>query len=46
MIRDQAIRRKRFIENVFWGMILIIMLTVAIRFLVWFFDFGRDAGKW
>jgi len=46
MIRDQAIRRKRFIENTFWGIILIITLTVAIRFCVWFFDFGRDAGKW
>ena len=46
MIRDQAIRRKRFVENIFWGTILIIMLTVAIRFAVWFFDFGREAGKW
>jgi hypothetical protein len=46
MIRDQARRRKRFIENVFWGTMLIITLTVAIKFFAWIFDFGREAGKW
>jgi len=46
MIRDQARRRKRFIENTFWGTILIIMLTIAVKFFVWFFDIGREAGKW
>jgi len=46
MIRDQARRRKRFIENTFWGTLLIITLTIAIKFFVWFFDIGREAGKW
>ena len=46
MIRDQVRRRKRFIENTFWGTILIIMLTIAVKFFVWFFDIGREAGKW
>lgn len=46
MVRDQARRRKKFIENVFWGSLLIITLTIAIKLFVWFFDLGRDAGKW
>jgi aminopeptidase N len=46
MIRDQARRRKRFIENTFWGTLLIITFTIAIKFFVWFFDIGREAGKW
>ena len=46
MIRDQAIRRKRFVENIFWSIILIILLTAALRIFVWFFDLGREAGKW
>ena len=45
-IRDQARRRKKFIENTFWGTLLIIAVTVAIKFFVWFFEFGREAGKW
>ena len=45
-IRDQARRRKRFIENVFWGTLLTITLAVAIKFFVWLFEFGREAGKW
>jgi len=46
MIRDQARRRKKFIENTFWGMMLIIAVTIAIKFFVWIFEFGREAGKW
>jgi hypothetical protein len=46
MIRDQAMRRKKFVENVFWGIILIITLSAAIRFFVWFYGFGQEAGKW
>lgn len=45
-IRDQARRRKKFIENVFWGSLLIIAITIAIKFFVWFFEYGRNAGKW
>ena len=46
MIRDQARRRKRFIENTFWGTLLIITFTIAIKFFVWFYGFGHEAGKW
>lgn len=46
MVRDQIRRRKRFIENVFWGTLLTITITIAIKLFVWFFDIGRDAGKW
>lgn len=45
-IRDQARRRKRFIENAFWGTLLTITLAIAIKFFVWLFEFGREAGKW
>jgi hypothetical protein len=46
MIRDQVRRRKKFIENAFWGTLLTITCVVAIKFFVWFYDFGKDAGKW
>lgn len=46
MIRDQARRRKRFIENLFWGTLLVITIAIAIRFFVWIFDLGHEAGKW
>lgn len=46
MVRDQARRRKRFIENAFWGTLLAITLAFAIKFFVWIFEFGREAGKW
>jgi hypothetical protein len=46
MIRDQAKRRKRLIENVFWSSLLIVTITVAINFFVWVYDYGKDAGKW
>jgi hypothetical protein len=46
MIRDQARRRKRFIENLFWGTLLAITLTIAIKFFAWLFDIGREAGRW
>lgn len=46
MIRDQAIRRKRFIENVFWSSLLIIVVAVGIKLAVWFYDYGVSAGKW
>lgn len=46
MIRDQARRRKKFIENVFWGSLLIVTFTVAFKFFVYIYDLGREAGKW
>jgi len=46
MIRDQVKRRKRFIENTFWSVLLIITITISIKFFVWLFDVGREAGKW
>lgn len=46
MVRDQARRRKRFIESVFWGFMLIICLVAAYSFFAYIFDLGREAGKW
>jgi len=46
MIRDQARRRKRFIENVFWGSLAIIVFAIAINFFLWLYNFGVEAGKW
>lgn len=46
MIRDQARRRKMFIENVFWYSLLVIVLTIGIKLAVWFYDYGVEAGKW
>ncbi len=46
MIRDQARRRKTFIENVFWGTLLIIAVTIAIYFFTWLYEYGQKAGKW
>lgn len=46
MIRDQAKRRKRFIENMFWGTLLTIAIVIAIKFFVWLYEFGHEAGKW
>lgn len=46
MIRDQANRRKKFIENVFWYSLLVIVLAAGIKIAVWFYDYGVEAGKW
>lgn len=46
VVRDQIRRRKQFIENMFWGFMLILTLTVASRFFIWIYEYGRDAGKW
>lgn len=46
MIRDQAERRKRFIENSFWMGMLLLALFFAYNFFVWLFNLGREAGKW
>jgi hypothetical protein len=46
MIKEQSKRRKKFIENIFWGTLLIITITVALKFFVWFYEFGKQAGKW
>ena len=46
MIRDQANRRKKFIENVFWYSLLVIVLAVGIKIAVWFYNYGVEAGKW
>lgn len=45
-IRDQAQRRRRFIENAFWGTLLAIVLAVAIRFFTWLYYYGHNLGKW
>ena len=46
MIREQAQRRQRFIENAFWLMLLTLVCAVAIKFFVFMFEYGRSAGKW
>ncbi len=46
MVRDQARRRKRFVENLFWGTLLALTLTIAIKFFVWLYNFGVESGKW
>lgn len=46
MVRDQARRRKRFIENTFWATMLFITVVIAYNFFTWIFMLGRDAGKW
>ena len=46
MIRDQAIRRKRFIENMFWGTMAVIVFSIAVKFFTWIYQFGVEAGKW
>lgn len=46
MIRDQANRRKKFIENVFWYSLLIVMISIGIKIAVWFYDYGVESGKW
>ena len=46
MVREQARRRKRFIENLFWGTLLIITLTIAIKFFTWLYAYGHNLGKW
>ena len=45
-IREQVKRRKRFIENVFWGSLLVIVLTIALKLFIWFYEYGQEAGKW
>ena len=46
MIRDQANRRKKFIENVFWYSLLIVTISIGIKIAVWFYDYGVESGKW
>jgi hypothetical protein len=46
MIRDQARRRKMFIENVFWYSLLIVTISIGIKLAVWFYDYGVESGKW
>jgi hypothetical protein len=46
MIRDQAKRRKNFIEAVFWYSLLVLVVTVGIKLAIWFYDTGAKAGKW
>ena len=46
IIREQMERRKRFIENLFWGSLLAITLAIAIWFFVSIFYYGREVGKW
>jgi hypothetical protein len=46
MVRDQAARRKRFIENLFWGTMLTIVIAGAIKLSVALYEMGKEAGKW
>jgi hypothetical protein len=46
MVREQAERRQKFIENTFWISMLLLTLFAAYNFFVWLFNFGREAGKW
>ena len=46
MVREQIRRRKRFIENAFWGSLLLISLYAAYEFFLFLFKYGREAGKW
>lgn len=46
MIKDQARRRKQFIENMFWGSMLLVTLILAYNFFVWLFNYGRSSGAW
>lgn len=46
MIRDQARRRKRFVENTFWGSLLLITLLIAAEFFKYLYQYGKTAGRW
>jgi hypothetical protein len=46
MIREHAERRQKFIENTFWGSLLIIAVFTAYEFFLFIFNYGREAGKW
>lgn len=46
MIRDQARRRKKFIESIFWYSLLILVISIGIKLSVWFYDYGVETGKW
>lgn len=46
MIREQAQRRQKFIENTFWASMLCLTLFVAYEFFLFIFNYGREAGKW
>ncbi len=46
MVREQVQRRKKFIENTFWGTMLALTTLAALKFFMWFYEFGREAGKW
>lgn len=46
MIREQAERRQKFIENTFWGTLLLITIYGAYEFFLLIFNYGREAGKW
>lgn len=46
MIREQARRRRKFIENLFWGTSLIIVLIITVYFGQTFYEYGKAQGKW
>lgn len=46
MIRDQQLRRKRFIENMFWLTMLLGVSTFGIMMLVKIYSYGEQMGKW
>ena len=46
MIREQAERRQKFIENTFWFSMLALTVFVAYEFFLFIFNYGREAGKW
>lgn len=46
MIRDQANRRQKFLERIFWSSMLIITMVLAYLFFSTIYEYGVDAGKW
>ncbi len=45
-LRNQALRRLKFIENSFAAIIISTLLAVSIYFGIIVFELGRNAGKW
>jgi len=45
-VREQAMRRVKFLEYSFAGILGSIVLSMTIYFTVMIFDLGRSSGKW
>lgn len=46
MIRDQAKRRKKFIENSFWSILGLIVVVIGVQLFSWTYELGKNAGRW